>query len=296
MGDDLLGMFQDLDTDRQDFRVRETYLRAPFKYIGSKKQEVPFLMQQIPYRDSYIEVFGGSAALLLARDRSKLEVYNDRHSGIVAFYRCLRDADKLGKLIDRLELTLHSREEFVWSKEQLALTTDDVERAALWYYTQVYSFAGKGMFYGRSTTTPTVTPALQDRFPLLKQLHQRLKHVQIENLDWRQCLQDFDSPGAVFYLDPPYYRAAGSVYSYMLSDTDHTEMCQRIMQMKAFVALSGFNNDLYNSFLWDKIVTLPIETGSSIEPASNNETSNPYQGNMDRGRGIREVLWIKESS
>jgi DNA adenine methylase len=33
---------------------------------------------------------------------------------------------------------------------------------------------------------------------------ERMRLVQIENLDWRDCLDRYDDPDAVFYLDPPY--------------------------------------------------------------------------------------------
>jgi len=31
--------------------------------------------------------------------------------------------------------------------------------------------------------------------------------VTIENLDWRDCLEKYDDPEGLFYLDPPYYEA-----------------------------------------------------------------------------------------
>jgi len=33
---------------------------------------------------------------------------------------------------------------------------------------------------------------------------ERLRLVQVENLDWRECIDKYDHEGALFYLDPPY--------------------------------------------------------------------------------------------
>ena len=110
----LFDMFESLEKGE----IRETYIRAPFGYPGGKSRSVKKILPLLPYRKAYIEAFGGAASILLARDKSKLEVYNDRFGGVVAFYRCIRDKEKMNKLIERLKIVPgHSREEFIWCKE-----------------------------------------------------------------------------------------------------------------------------------------------------------------------------------
>jgi DNA adenine methylase len=290
----LLEMFDEMN-DEKDIRTKDNYIRAPFKYVGSKQYIVPILQKYIPYRKTYIEVFGGSAALLLARDRSTLEVYNDRYAGVVAFYRCIRDVEKTKALIERLEWCQQSREEFIFCRETWKDVTDDVERAARWFYIQHFSFSGLGKYFGRGTTSHQAIPAIQSKLDMFMPLHERLKNVQIENLEWKECLLDYDFKDAVFYLDPPYLNTPMNSYHESMYTREHKVMLDLIHnQIKGFVALSGYANSLYDSYHWDQRIELGKSSGGSMKPLSNNETSNQYQNNFERSSGVEEILWIKE--
>jgi len=39
----------------------------------------------------------------------------------------------------------------------------------------------------------------------IETITERLRNVQIDNLDFRQCIRNWDDMDAFFYLDPPYY-------------------------------------------------------------------------------------------
>lgn len=292
----LFNMFQDIDDcESKNLQVRENYVRAMFKYPGSKARCVKEISKHLPYRTSYIEVFGGTAAILLSRERSGLEVYNDRFAGVVAFFRCMKDQAKAEALVAKFEWCLHSREEFIFCKETWRDVTDDVERAARWLYVQHYSFAGIGKYFGRSTTTTNSMAVLADKLrEEWRPFHNRIKTVQIENQDWKEMLKDFDSPEAVFYLDPPYLNTAPQAYSEVMPIKDHVRILDRVFEMKAFVAVSSYNNDVYEKYPWDEKIVLKTKTGVGIVPMGEND-QNKLQGKMDRsGSGVEEILWIKK--
>ena len=269
-------------------------LRAPFAYPGGKSKSVKHILPQLPYTKAYIEVFGGSGAVLLARQKSKLEVYNDRYSGVVAFYRCLADDDKWADLRDRCEMTIHSREEFVFCKatwDQNHLT--DVERAYRWYYMVCYSFGSLARNWGRSTKPGTCFAGkMRERLIEFMPLHTRLKKVQIENLDWRRCLSDYNFPDATYYLDPPYLEVSQGIYKTGgFGYQDHIDLLETVMDMDAFVAISSYENSLYQSYKWDKIIKWEANiTIQSVGCVDNNKHN-------DSERGTRvEVLYIKEAN
>ena len=280
------------------------------KYPGSKYDSLDELLPHLPHRGSFIDVFGGSGTVLFNRPASKLDVYNDRYGGICAFYRALRDHPR--KLCQRLEVIVHSREEWEWclrtwehepisiSEEALCLydgkiSQEDmelVERAARWYYMVQNSFVGLGRSFARVTKPTTgVAGVIANKLDSFWPIHQRLKRVQIENLDWRDCLNDFDNEQAVFYLDPPYFNADMSGYTHKMPMEDHIELCTRIMSLKGFVALSGYPNEIYDQFTWDKKVSW------GRRDRANGMATSEYNNRSEVGqRGIlTEMLWIKEA-
>jgi DNA adenine methylase len=297
MSDDLLKIFQSLGEDddknaQKESEIktnREKYVRAPFGWPGGKYKELPKILPYLPYRDSYIEPFGGSGAILLARKSSPLEVYNDRYGGVVAFYRCLRDNDKWKLLKDRLEWCRHAREEFIWCKETWENCEDDVERAARWFYMISFSFSNMGKAFGRVThSTSIIGTRLHGHLKDFEKIHKRLERIQIENLDFRTCLIDYDHLNSVFYLDAPYLNYSGDAYMSTFTKQDHIEMCEIVMKMKGFVAVSGYPNDLYNQYKWDNHISW--ERFISMRPA--NVQHDKEQ--LDR-ISHTECLWIKEA-
>jgi DNA adenine methylase len=292
---DLMNLFNDLDrttqvSDKKDSKV----LRAPFGYPGGKTKSVPNILKHLPYKKIYVEPFGGSAAVLLARQPVDLEVYNDRYGGVVAFYRCLRDPIKYQSLIDYLELTVHSREDFVDAKETWCDESDDVVRAAKWYYMVNYSFAAVGRNYGRSTSSSGVMGGkIRNKLKHFDHLHNRLKRVQIENQDWLDCMRDYDGKDTVFYLDPPYVDAYPGTYKYEMKHDDHRRLLETIFSLRGFCAVSGYSNPLYENQSWD--AKYSWETFVSIESCSFTEGNCKLSlKDVTRRSNIEEVLWIRE--
>jgi DNA adenine methylase len=292
MSDELLGLFNALDNTP---KVREDFIRAPFAYPGAKSRSVEKILPHLPYRNGYAEAFGGSGAVLLSRNSSPLEIFNDRYSGVTCFYRCIRDYQKLQRLTTRLELCLHSREEFIWCKNTWKDCEDEVERAARWWYTIVSSFGAQGRNFGRCVKGKAqIGPKLKTNLKLFHPCHVRMVHVQVENQDWRQILKDFDSSDMVFYLDPPYYQYAKGMYECEMSKEDHHELLERIFDLKGFVALSGYDNPIYDAKPWDNRHQWKIQV-SSLGQAFNEENNLAgHEDTLKRGYAI-ETLWIKES-
>lgn len=290
---DLLGAFNTEDLDVRE--RRDNILRAPFPYPGGKSRSIQEILKHLPYRSTYVEPFGGSAAVLLARNSSPLEIYNDRYGGVVAFYRCLANKEKKEQLAERLALTIHAREEFVYAKEnwQNQNLMDDVERAALWFYMMNYSFAGLGRNFGRCTRGKTcMAGKILGKIEDFNRLHYRLAWVQFENQDWRHCFKDYDTKDTVYYLDPPYVDAHKGTYKYEMSIEDHRELIDTIFACKGFVAVSGYANPLYDGQSWDA----RYEWDSFISISPKAFTENNFKENLEdvdeRVHG-KEVLWIK---
>lgn len=276
----LMDLFKDLDAQTAD--TRETILRPPFPYHGGKSKSVDQILKHLPLREKYIEPFGGSGAVLLSRPVSKIEVFNDRYAGVVAFYHCIRDSEKMKKMIDWLENTLYSREDFIECRDSWEQASDDVERAAKWYYMLNYSYGAHGRNFARGLDNSSVNGKVRNKLDLFHRIHERMKRVLVENLDWYDCVKDFDSPDAVFYFDPPYV-GVWDAYSWCKFDMqDQLRMLRTIFELKGFVALSGYDNDIYNSFPWDAEVTWEQALFAGQRHHKGKQTAE-------------EKLWIKEA-
>lgn len=294
MSDDLMSMFEELD--RQTAKSKDAVLRSPFPYPGGKFKSLDKILPLLPYRNTYVEPFGGGGVVLLSRRPSPLEVFNDRCSGVTSFYRCIRNPELLDALCERLDLTIHSREEFVWCKETWNhITTDDVERAARWYYMINTSFASLGRNWGRVTKGPTAgfVGKIRNKLKYFTRVHERLRRVQIENQHWHDCLMDYDTEHTVFYIDPPYVDAHRGTYKHELSIEQHRELLECIFELDGFCAVSGYTNPLYENQDWDS--RHEWETFVSIEPAA--FTTSNHKEHLEGSQRVHteEILWIKES-
>lgn len=290
MSNDLLAMLNNLDDSA---KKRSDYMRAPFGYVGGKYRSLDKILQHLPYRKTWIEVFGGSGIITLNRQPSKLDVFNDRYAGVVAFYRVLRDPNLIQLLIKRLELTVHSREEFCWCKETWDKCQDDVERAARWYYMIEASVINKMDAFARSIHSP-LSANVRQNLKLFDAVHNRFKNVLVENLDWSQCISDFDAKDAVFYCDPPYLDTDGGGYVHKFSRQDHVQLLNQIQDTQGFVAISGYANELYDSYKWTDRFEWKTWSTSRVQAWTD---TNHLIGLEDTTVGVHrpvEVLWIKE--
>jgi hypothetical protein len=102
---------------------------SPVAWYGGKSRTSARIAGLLPRHDTYIEVFGGGAAVLFAKPRAQLEVYNDIDDGLVTFFRVLRD--RPAELQQALALTPYAGAEFEHCRDSWAIVEDELERAPL---------------------------------------------------------------------------------------------------------------------------------------------------------------------
>ena len=85
----LLAMFEELDDGEPE--KKRTFRREYINYKGSKKEVLGQLLPLLPYLNTWVDVFGGSGTVTIARKPCPLDVFNDRHGGICAFFRALKE-------------------------------------------------------------------------------------------------------------------------------------------------------------------------------------------------------------
>lgn len=101
-----------------------------FGWYGGKFSHLDWLLPQLPDCLHYCEPFAGSGAVLLNREPSPVETYNDIDGEVVNFFKVLREEKE--KLIEQIALTPFSREEFGIACE-LTPNLTNLERARRFY-------------------------------------------------------------------------------------------------------------------------------------------------------------------
>ena len=176
-------------------------------YLGGKQALVPKLLPLIPEHVCYVEVFGGAAALLLNKPASLIEVYNDLDSQLVNLFEVIRN--DVEAFLRRADFLLYSRELYQrWQNdiEEGLQPEDPVERAVRFWYVIRSAFGAhpsKGWAFQRERPRNSAR-VIQNALANLQAIHERLKDVEIDHLDFRRCIKNRDAPSTCLYLDPPY--------------------------------------------------------------------------------------------
>lgn len=293
-----MGLLDDLfDLGSEDIYTTErtSFDKAPFGWTGGKFESLRFIIPEIRkfLTRKWIDVFGGSGVVSWNVPDCDLMVYNDRYSGVVDFYRVLQNKKLMPELLFRLDTLTppQSREEWLVARATWCNEIDPVERAAKWFYMTRLSVIGKGQSYARQTNAPAVTkftPALNLFWPL----HAKLQKFNLENLDWRVCIKDFDSPDAVFYLDPPYVSSDQGIYENKFTNDDLQRMLDLIANCKGTVFLSHYENAAIDSCtFWEEKLKWKVHMRGDVKAFT---AENNREEKRDVNNIATECLWIKK--
>lgn len=226
-----------------------------FGWYGGKYSHLGWLLPLLPMTNHFCEPFAGSAAVLLNREPSPVETYNDIDGEVVNFFRTLRD--NKCELIEAISLTPFSREEFRIAIEESTEGLTNVERARRFFVKarQVRTGLAQTASVGRwanclNTSRRGMSGAVSrwlGSIDGLYEVSERLLRVQIENLPAIEVIKKYDSPDTLFYCDPPYppeIRGDINAYKYEMDDKGHRELAKVLLKCKGKVAVSGYKCDL----------------------------------------------------
>lgn len=241
-----------------------------FGWYGGKFNHLAWLLPLLPNCHHYCEPFGGSAAVLLNRDPSPVETYNDLDGEVVNFFHVLRNQKE--ELIEAIGLTPFSREEFYIAVSQNGDKLSDLERARRFFVrarqarTGLAQTASLGRWANCKNTSRAGMSGAVSRWlgsvSSLPEIALRLLRVQIENRPAIEVIKIYDSPQTLFYCDPPYVHASrgdSKAYGFEMSDDGHRKLAYILNQCKGKIAVSGYRCDLMDHLYkhWKRIDSSP---------------------------------------
>jgi len=235
--------------------TRDRRRKIAFGWYGGKFSHLNWLLPLLPYTQHYCEPFGGSAAVLLNREPSPVETYNDLDGEVVNFFRVLREHTE--ELTKAIALTPFSLEEFASAVSERPEQLSELERArrffvrarqvrtglaqtasvGRWAHCRLTSRAGMSGSVSRWLGSTEGLPAIAER----------LLRVQMENRPAIDVIERYDSEGTLFYCDPPYpheTRGDSRAYEFEMTSEEHIELGRVLSQVKGKVAISSYRCEL----------------------------------------------------
>ena len=261
-------------------------IKPLMRYHGAKWRLAPWIISHFPQHHCYVEPFGGSAAVLISKEPSSREVYNDKNFEIVNLFNVIRDDEMRTQLLRLLVMTPYSRTEFEFAKEVGQYDTPVMTAIKLLVRAQM-GFGSAGATRGNTGFRldtgrgGTSLQSLWSDLPVnVLNVTERLRNVVIENTDAYNIIKQHDRSDTLFYLDPPYTldtRTNKDSYGkFEMREFEHTRLLELTQKSAGMFVISGYDNELYNDILngWTK---------SSRQTAISSRN----------GSGQRtEVLWI----
>ena len=211
-------------------------MKSPLNYLGGKSRLAEKVCKLIPEDHiCYCESFCGASWVLFAKEPSKSEVINDLDGELVTFWRVVQN--HLEEFLRYFRFAVTSRRIFDLENMKNPETLTDVQKAVRYFYLQRCGFGGKvsSRTFGTSATGPSRLN-LSNIEERLLEVHWRLSRVVIEHLDACKCIERYDRPTTLFYLDPPYWETAG--YAVAFKEDDYIRLRDTLSKIRGRFLLS----------------------------------------------------------
>ena len=165
---------------------------------AGKKKLANRLVALLPPHETYVEPFAGSAAVLFAKEPSKVEVINDADLDIARAYRIIKGLT--ASQCERLAKMPWAGDEATFKGLITATPKDDVAWLHRFLYLTHFSY-GKMRGKSFSPSTQGIQAKTASR---VEQFAPRLKRVHVYGGDYEKVVRKYDGSKTVFFFDPPY--------------------------------------------------------------------------------------------
>lgn len=185
------------------------------------------------------------------------EAVNDRKSELSNFWDVLACPPLFEKLQRLLEATPFSDEYWSWSSmHDPELDADDAVVCALHFFCK-FRMSRQGLGKDYATPTRRTRRGMNENVSAwlsavegLPECHERLKRVEIRNMDALDFIHKYDHAQALFYLDPPYLhetRSSTGEYEHEMTEEDHQKLLFQLSNIEGRFMLSGYHSELYTA-------------------------------------------------
>ena len=250
-------------------------------YIGGKskigKWIVPFYDKDM---ETYVEVFGGMFWCFFNMDLSqfpnlKKVVYNDFNPLNYNLFNCIQNPTELLRAINSIDCQKFGmeitpsiyKEQFINFQaeifaENFRVEPGNYEVAAKYVYILTQVFSGskpetssfidlKGKYKSKYLT-------FRDKLLKPDWIEHFLKITHVENMDFAEVIEKYDSPNTYFYVDPPYWKTENYYSNHDFDRQDHERLSKSLISMEGKFSLSYYDFPLLSewfpkdTYTWEK--------------------------------------------
>ncbi|MEO5361973.1 MAG: DNA adenine methylase [Nitrospirota bacterium] len=234
-------------------------MQSFLSYLGGKSLLAKKIIPKMPEHTCYCEVFAGAAWMLFKKEESKVEIINDINQDLVTLYRVVKyHVDEFARYFRYI---LIARDEFDRFLAENPESLTDIQRAARFYYLLKTGFASK--VYKQNFSVSTVKKSRINLLRLeeeLSEIHLRLSRVYIENMSYQRCIEKYDRPHTLFYIDPPYYGCEDYYGKSIFYREDFIKLRDLLSAIKGKFIMSINDVDeirqLYREFIIEEVETV----------------------------------------
>lgn len=254
-------------------------------YFGGKWKLAAWVVSYFPPHRVYVEAFGGAGSVLMNKEKSTVEVYNELNAEITNLFKIVRDPETKKELARLLHLTPYSRNEWKACMEFSKNSIEQARRTMVAYimsrHTGKVPNRGSASFDLSTYDYQNPPRAFDDFIKNLDLICERLRRVLIEEDDAFLISQRHDRKECLHYWDPPYLKStrkdnqAAYLIDYSSSDY-HKLIAKNAKLLKGMVIISGYNSPLYKELFeddgWHRFTKMTTD-GSGAKKKSKREES-----------------------
>jgi DNA adenine methylase len=250
-------------------------------YIGGKSKIGKWIVPYYPEdMETYVETFGGMFWCFFNMDLSKYPnlkrvVYNDFNPLNYNLFQCVQNPTELQRALDAIPVqqvgedvtSPEYKERFVSFQQELfgsgfTINYPDYEVAAKYAYVLTQVFSGSkpetSSFIDLKGKYRSKYLSFRDKLSKPAWIAHFDKITHVENLDFQQVIEKYDSPSTYIYLDPPYWKTENYYNNHDFDRNDHERLANVLNTVQSKFSLSYYDFPLLHDwfpeerFRWEK--------------------------------------------
>jgi len=250
-------------------------------YIGGKSKIGKWIVPYYPEdMETYVETFGGMFWCFFNMDLSKYPnlkrvVYNDFNPLNYNLFQCVQNPSELQRALDSIPVQQFGvnvtppefKERFVSFQQELfgsgfTINYPDYEVAAKYAYVLTQVFSGSkpetSSFIDLKGKYRSKYLSFRDKLSKPAWIAHFDKITHVENLDFQQVIEKYDSPSTYIYLDPPYWKTENYYSNHDFDRNDHERLANVLNTVQSKFSLSYYDFPLLHDwfpedrFRWEK--------------------------------------------